>query len=356
VRTAAEAQAAYEREREAAVERSRREAAKARAAAAVASKAAAAATGGSETASNTANRKRARRSDPESPVLSPGYGSASYSTKRQRHDSGQDAAAADYMCSLCAGVITDVLESNCCGNLFCLSCVTNYFDAFPLVSTCPMCTDVAAHRWQHEWTHSEWVQRQIDTVAPKCEHCARNVLAADRDRHKTVCQKLNHPCTKCGGKGSNCTALASGVKCSACDGTKVLPGRDWSKCFKCKGRGAFDTVLGSVANCDGCADKGAYKGTDWTQCFKCKGIGAFHTVFGGGANCDGWASKCAYKGTDWTNCFKCLGRGAFDTVLGGVAKCDGCASKGALDQKCLRCFQCHGFGATGSGICYSCNG
>ena len=113
--------------------------------------------------------------------------------------SGQDAAAADYMCSLCAGVITDVLESNCCGNLFCLSCVTNYFDAFPLVSTCPMCTDVSAHRWQHEWTHSEWVQRQIDTVAPKCEHCARNVLAADRDRHKTVCQKLNHPCTKCGG-------------------------------------------------------------------------------------------------------------------------------------------------------------
>ena len=262
--------------------------------------------------------------------------------KRSKNTTSDDDEK--FFCSICLNVASDVLESSCCGNLYCRECAGTSFES---TRVCPTCRVThTGYGIPESWRHSTWIQRQINEFAPKCL-CGRNIPKAELLEHGKVCPKLNLPCYKCKATGSFETTAGSTMKCDACQGTKMLLGLEWKKCLKCKGSGAYNTVLGRK-NCQPCSGIGALKGKDWTKCTKCEGIGGHTTVNSKlvRVNCSACNSNGVLKGVDWTTCFKCKGSGAYNTTVSPFrTNCQPCEARGQLKGKnWTKCFKCKGYG------------
>jgi DnaJ-class molecular chaperone len=256
-------------------------------------------------------------------------------------------------------VASDVLESSCCGNLYCRECADT---AFKTTKTCPTCRKAnAGYGIPKSWHHSNWIERQINEFAPKCA-CGRNIPKVELLEHGKVCPKLNLPCYKCKATGSLKETAGSTMKCDACQGTKVLLGFEWKKCLKCKGNGAYQSSH-SRSHCQPCSGIGALKGKDWTKCTKCNGTGSHyrsHTPLDakeGIVNCSACNSNGVLKGVDWTTCFKCTGTGAYSTAVSPCRSvCQPCEARGQLSGKSwTKCFKCKGTGALDGKSCNACD-
>ncbi|OEU06446.1 hypothetical protein FRACYDRAFT_254463 [Fragilariopsis cylindrus CCMP1102] len=262
-----------------------------------------------------------------------------------------------FVCPICLNVASDVLESSCCGNLYCRECAGT---AFKTTKACPTCRK--AHDGlgiPESWQHSTWIERQINEFAPKCA-CGRNIPKVELLEHGKVCPKLNRPCSKCKSTGSFVTTTGRTMNCNACQGTKVLLGFEWKKCFKCKGTGAYHTtVLPYRSHCQPCSGIGALKGKDWTMCTKCSGIGAHFSVDPkkGFVNCSACNSNGVLKGVDWTKCFKCEGTGAYNIAVSPYRSvCQPCQARGQLKGKnWTKCFRCKGIGGLNKKNCNACD-
>jgi len=142
-------------------------------------------------------------------------------TKRSENTTSDEK----FICPICLNVASDVLESSCCGNLYCRECAGT---AFKTTKTCPTCRKAHAGLGIPEsWQHSTWIERQINEFAPKCA-CGRNIPKVELLEHEHVCPKLNFPCYKCKATGS-LKKTGSTIKCDACQGTKVLLGFEWTQ-------------------------------------------------------------------------------------------------------------------------------
>jgi len=274
-------------------------------------------------------------------------------TKRSKNTASNEK----FFCPICLNVASDVLESSCCGNLYCRECAGT---AFKSNKACPTCRKThAGYGIPESWQHSNWIERQINEFAPKCA-CGRNIPKVELLEHGKVCPKLNLPCYKCDATGSFKTTTGSTMKCDACQGTKVLLGFEWKKCLKCKGNGAYKTTVSPYrSHCQPCSGIGALKGKDWTKCTKCNGAGAYTTVDpkDGTVNCTACNSNGVLKGVDWTKCLKCKGAGAYNTAVSPFRKnCEPCEARGQLKGKSwTKCFKCKGRGALNSKHCNACD-
>jgi DnaJ-class molecular chaperone len=273
-------------------------------------------------------------------------------TKRSENTTSDEK----FICPICLNVASDVLESSCCGNLYCRECAGT---AFKTTKTCPTCRKAHAGLGIPEsWQHSTWIERQINEFAPKCA-CGRNIPKVELLEHEHVCPKLNFPCYKCKATGS-LKKTGSTIKCDACQGTKVLLGFEWKKCLKCEGTGAYDTNVSPYRSpCKPCSGIGALKGKDWTKCTKCCGTGGHSTVNpkDGIVNCSACNSNGVLKGVDWTTCFKCTGTGAYNTTVSPCKSvCQPCEARGQLKGKSwTKCFKCKGIGALNEKSCNACD-
>jgi DnaJ-class molecular chaperone len=269
-------------------------------------------------------------------------------TKRSENTTSDEK----FICPICLNVASDVLESSCCGNLYCRECAGS---AFKTTNTCPTCRKAHAGLGIPEsWQHSTWIERQINEFAPKCA-CGRNIPKVELLEHGRVCPKLNLPCYKCKATGS-LKKTGSTIKCDACQGTKVLLGFEWKKCLKCKGTGTYDTVFHFREHCQPCSGIGALKGKDWTKCTKCCGTGGCDPKEGI-VNCSACNSNGVLKGVDWTTCFKCRGTGVYNTAVPPCRSvCQPCEARGQLKGKSwTKCFKCKGIGALNEKSCIACD-
>jgi hypothetical protein len=98
-----------------------------------------------------------------------------------------------FICPICLNMASDVLESSCCGNLYCRECADT---AFKTTKVCPTCRKAhAGYGIPESWQHSTWIERQINEFAPKCA-CGLNIPKVELLEHGKVCLKLNLPCYK----------------------------------------------------------------------------------------------------------------------------------------------------------------
>ena len=260
-----------------------------------------------------------------------------------------------FSCPLCLGAISNVVESPCCATLFCRACVEA---SFRNQKSCPHCRAEpppwASPRSLHGWTHSKWIQREIDAVAPKCNLCNNNLFEDDRTGHEPYCEGRHARCFKCSGngvlRGFRCSDGESSeeeetVICDACGGTQCLDGFNWTKCSKCSGRGELFNEDEDDMLCDACIGKGALKGLEYTACFKCRGRGTFIASNERHVSCNACEGKALLKGLDWTKCFNCSGRGTYDGGNGRHFTCHACCGKGVFHGlEWTKCFKCQGKG------------
>lgn len=268
-------------------------------------------------------------------------------SKKNEREALQDK----FRCPLCLDAATDVVESPCCGNIFCGRCVKEFFIRSPS-HNCPTCrTEQVKGKFimPDNWHHSKWIQREINEIAPKCL-CGRNIYADEKEEHEAQCESFNLECFKCRGTGKTLTFdcgnnAQPSQSCSACNGKKRLDGLDWVKCFKCDGRGSYETFMKTSVECAACAGIGALKGCH-TRCFKCKGNGAYTTTMGTTVDCNVCNENGYLKGLEWTMCFKCNGVGAYDAITGENLSCMTCEGNGVLEGlDWVPCFKCNGRGA-----------
>jgi|AntRauTorckE5430_2_1112549.scaffolds.fasta_scaffold06957_2 hypothetical protein len=110
-------------------------------------------------------------------------------TKRSENTASDEK----FICPICLNVASDVLESSCCGNLYCRECADT---AFKRTKVCPTCRKAhAGYGIPESWQHSTWIERQINEFAPKCA-CGLNIPKVELLEHGKVCLKLNLPCYK----------------------------------------------------------------------------------------------------------------------------------------------------------------
>lgn len=284
-----------------------------------------------------------------------------------------------FACPLCLGAITDVVESSCCATLLCQSCAK---ESLRSNRQCPHCregfpapaVDAETGALPPNWTHSRWIQRQIDNAAPKCTVCRINLFAEDRAGHEPQCEGRHAKCFKCQGKGALDFARTDGddnsddeetvtIRCDACAGNQFLKGLKWTKCTKCRGRGEIFFLVGQDdVLCDACCGRGALQGLDWMTCFRCSGRGGINAVGGDMSRCVGCKGRGQLKGKDWTACVKCKGQGQHNALNGSRVVCNACTGHGALrGLDWERCFNCHGKGAYNGDngahfCCHACSG
>jgi hypothetical protein len=74
-------------------------------------------------------------------------------TKRSKNTASNEK----FFCPICLNVASDVLESSCCGNLYCRECAGT---AFKSNKACPICRKTHAGCGIPEsWQHSNWIER-----------------------------------------------------------------------------------------------------------------------------------------------------------------------------------------------------
>ena len=136
-----------------------------------------------------------------------------------------DAVPDDYTCSVCLYVLRDPVLTNCCGTLFCETCIQRVKKS--RMPSCPHC------REQFDFMRDKRVQRKVLELKVRCSHssqgcqwtgslrdreyhsteqcefdfmkcskCDRNVLRYELQGHlENDCPKRDHQCEYCGWKG-----------------------------------------------------------------------------------------------------------------------------------------------------------
>jgi DnaJ family protein A protein 2 len=249
-----------------------------------------------------------------------------------------------FRCSVCKEICQDVHESFCGKCLMCKTCSKGKKHA-----NCKVCKN--APKSQRFKPAGRWLCAQIDALAPKCA-CGRNVLPEEKIAHEKVCPKLNHACFRCKGKGTVRVKGKRKTECSACRGTKVLPGLSWTGCKMCKEWGSYDTIKGRRATCKVCNGVGAVKGS-WWACKQCNNnAGWWGEDTGEKGKCRGCDGKGMSNYATWTECVICDGHGGFQSHFGYNGPvthgCLSCAGTGRLPagkwEKCAVCKKFNKFG------------
>ncbi len=81
------------------------------------------------------------------------------------------------MCPICYEYCQDVIESNCCHQLFCKKCTD------PLENKCPLC------RATCKFTKSIIAQRMINLVPTECVFCKNKFNYGEIKQHHEKCEE-----------------------------------------------------------------------------------------------------------------------------------------------------------------------
>ena len=87
-------------------------------------------------------------------------------------------------CSICLDLCTDVVETSCCGNLFCAECTTT-------VRKCPIC------RANCSFNKSYFLRRLIGEMVDECPCCHEEVRVTDKVTHRISCVQRRRRCNLC---------------------------------------------------------------------------------------------------------------------------------------------------------------
>ena len=87
-------------------------------------------------------------------------------------------------CSICLDLCTDVVETSCCGNLFCAKCTTT-------LRKCPIC------RARCGFNTSHFLRRLIGDFIDECQYCHADVRVVEKDTHQICCAQRHRRCNFC---------------------------------------------------------------------------------------------------------------------------------------------------------------
>ena len=93
-------------------------------------------------------------------------------------------------CGICLQTCQAAVETCCCFNLFCQSCVAS-------INRCPVCRE---EPFFNRPNHA--VRRMISRLPVKCDACKNEVQRERMERHKLECECLQHNCSICDFVGS----------------------------------------------------------------------------------------------------------------------------------------------------------
>jgi hypothetical protein len=109
-----------------------------------------------------------------------------FSSNSQKDDNQSGCfSRSQFNCAICLEMCKDVVETSCCGNLFCAKCTTG-------VRRCPVCRSCDCR-----YNRSRFLDRIVGEFTETCSYCNENVKVCALSSHNSLCPERPRQCNLC---------------------------------------------------------------------------------------------------------------------------------------------------------------
>lgn len=108
----------------------------------------------------------------------------------------------DFVCSICHGILMNVIELTTCGHVFCRICIQEWYKTS---QACPLCKTLYTI---YDMNESKFTDRQLDELNVSCPICDWKGTFGEYKRHlygseHEICKQMIISCGKCGNMVKN---------------------------------------------------------------------------------------------------------------------------------------------------------